>query len=278
MRINSKPGIKRWITFVGHKTNAHQMLSSAQIKNIKSLHLRKNRDSSGLFVVEGVKMVSELLKSDFEIQGIYGTEKWMQGVMLKKGAKSPAVQSISHSELSRISALKTPNEVLAVARIPERALNKSDFDGLALMLDHIADPGNLGTIIRIADWFGIKTIVCSPDTVELYNPKVVQATMGSLFRVKVIYEELPRVIEKFTQNIPKYGAVLDGKNIYMENLPEKAVIVIGNESHGISATIRSLIDRPVMIPAVKAGAESLNASVAAAIILSEFRRKALIKI
>ncbi len=254
------------------------MLSSAQIKNIKSLHLRKNRESEGLFIVEGVKMAGELLKSDFEIQGIYGTEKWVQAVKLKKGSKSPAIQSISPAELGRISTQKTPNEVLAVVRMPERVLNKSDFDGLALMLDHIADPGNLGTIIRIADWFGIKTIVCSPDTVELYNPKVVQATMGSLFRVKVFYDELLEVIETFTQNIPKYGAVLDGENIYKENLPEKAVIVIGNESHGISDTVKSLIDRPVMIPAVASGAESLNASVATAIICSEFRRKALIKI
>jgi RNA methyltransferase, TrmH family len=254
------------------------MLSSAQIKEIRSLHLRKNREEGRLFIVEGVKMVGELLKSDFIIQSIYGTEKWVQDVKLKKGTKSPAIQTISPGELGRISTLKTPNEVLAVVRMRERVLNISDFDGLALMIDHIADPGNLGTIIRIADWFGIKTIVGSPDTVELYNPKVVQATMGSLFRVKVFYNELPEVLEKFTQNIPKYGAVLDGENIYKENLPEKAVIIIGNESHGISDEVKSLIDRPVMIPAVASGAESLNASVATAIICSEFRRKALIKI
>lgn len=254
------------------------MLSSAQIKEIKSLHLRKNRDSSGLFVVEGVKMVSELLKSDFTILSIYGTEKWLRDVKLKKGSKSPLLQTVSPSELSRISTLKTPNEVLAVVRIPELLLTNDDFDGLILMLDHIADPGNLGTIIRVADWFGVRTIICSPDTVELYNPKVVQATMGSLFRVKVVHDDLPAIINRFAQSLPKYGALLDGENIYKENLPEKAVIVIGNESHGISNTVRSLIDRPVMIPALASGAESLNASVAAAIICSEFRRNALIKI
>lgn len=254
------------------------MLSSAQIKEIRSLHLRKNREAGGLFIVEGVKMVSELVKSDFAIQGIYGTEKWIKDIKLSRGTKSPAIQSISAAELGRISSLKTPNEVMAVVRTPELVLSERDFDGLVLMLDRIADPGNLGTIIRIADWFGIKMIVCSPDTVELYNPKVVQATMGSLFRVKVVYDALPKVLEKFTQTIPKYGAVLDGKNIYREILPEKAVIIIGNESHGISEEMKNLVDCPVMIPAHASGAESLNASVAAAIICSEFRRKAFIQI
>ena len=254
------------------------MLSSAQIKEIRSLHLRKNREASGLFLVEGVKMVDELLKSAFAIQAIYGTEKWLKNVKLSKSKNSTAIHSISPSELSRISSLKTPNEVLAIAKKPERVLNARDFDGLTLMLDHIADPGNLGTIIRIADWFGIKTIVCSPDTVELYNPKVVQATMGSLFRVNVFYSELTKVIQNFAQSIPKYGAVLDGENIYTTKLDEKAIVVIGNESHGISKAVRSLIANPLMIPAMASGAESLNASVAAAVICSEFRRAALSKI
>lgn len=253
------------------------MLSSAQIKEIKSLHLSKNRESSGLFLVEGVKMVGELLKSAFKVRQIYGTEKWVKGLRLSKKADSPAIHPISPSELGRISSLKTPNEVLAVVKIPEVVLSESDFDGLTLMLDRIADPGNLGTIIRIADWFGIKTIVCSPDTVELYNPKVVQATMGSLFRVKVFYDELPKLIQSFARSIPKYGAMLDGDNLYTTNLPEKAIIVIGNESHGISGQIKPLLDHSLMIPAASPGAESLNASVATAVICSEFRREALSK-
>lgn len=254
------------------------MLSASQIKEIRSLHLQKNRKEKGLFLVEGVKMVDELLQSDFKIMGIYATEKWLKSSNAKKFAPTPPLKMISSSELGRISTLKTPNEVLAVVKIPYALLKESDFDGLALMLDRIADPGNLGTIIRIADWFGIKTIVCSPDTVELYNPKVVQATMGSAFRVKVVFDEISKVISNFAQIIPKYGAVLDGENIYTKELPEKAVIIIGNESHGISEELRLLIDHPVMIPAVVPGADSLNASVATAVICSEFRRATLSKL
>jgi RNA methyltransferase, TrmH family len=254
------------------------MLSSAQIKEIRSLHQQKNRKEKGLFLVEGEKMVDELLRSGFRVKGIYATEKWLKSPNGKKFATSPLLNIISPSILGRISTLKTPNDVMAVATMAEHKLNQADFEDFVLMLDRIADPGNLGTIVRIADWFGIKTIICSPDTVELYNPKVVQATMGSLFRVKVVHEDVPKVISKFAQTIPKYGAVLDGENIYAKELPEKAAIIIGNESHGISEEVRLLVDHPVMIPSVAPGAESLNASVATAVICSEFRRATLSKL
>ncbi|MBE0638683.1 MAG: RNA methyltransferase [Bacteroidales bacterium] len=251
------------------------MLSASQIKEIRSLHLQKYRNEKGLFLVEGVKMVNELLKSDFQVHGIYGYESWLKEMPGKQFARSPHLSIVSPSELGRISTLKTPNEALAVVKMAEYTIKKTDFDDLVLMLDRISDPGNLGTILRIADWFGIKTMVCSQDTVELYNPKVVQATMGSLFRVKVVYEDISKVLSTFAQTIPKYGALLDGENIYAKALPGKAVIIIGNESHGISQEVRSLVDHPLMIPAMANGAESLNASVAAAVICSEFRRKEL---
>ncbi|MGB4124447.1 MAG: TrmH family RNA methyltransferase [Bacteroidales bacterium] len=251
------------------------MLSAAQIKLIRSLHLQKFRKSANLFLVEGNKMVAELLRSDYGIEAIYATEKWFvknRGEFFKDKFE---VIKISSAELKRISALKTPNDVLALVRIPEPSLNLEAFNNLVLMLDGIADPGNLGTIIRIADWYGIKTVICSSDSVELFNPKVVQATMGSLFRVNVFYGFLPEIFQKYCSVIPIYGATLDGVNIYAKELPEKAVIVIGSESHGISAEVKEKVDFLITIPSFSSAAESLNASVATAVICSEFRRKAL---
>lgn len=241
-------------------------ISNKEIKFIKSLSSKKFRDESGLFVVEGEKLVREALASGFEVENIYRRDE------------------IGEETMSRISLLSSPSPVLALVRKP------SDIDqapasidnGLYLALDSIRDPGNLGTILRIADWFGIKSVIASPDTVEAFNPKVVQSTMGAIFRVDLHYIDL----EVFANDVLKldgriYGTFLDGENIYSKDLDTGAVrpsvIVIGNEANGISERIEALVNERLFIPPYpvdEPGSESLNAAVATAITVAEFRRRA----
>jgi len=240
------------------------MVSKNQIKLISSLHLKKNRIANQLFISEGVKVIQELLKSNFILEHLYCTEPLFDEVPL------PLKSLISESELKKISALSTPNNCLAVFKIPASMpiLDK----GLILALDDIRDPGNLGTILRLCDWFGISQVVCSEQTVDLYNPKVVQATMGSISRVNVRYVNL----KSFLQNssLPIFGTFMDGSNVYMEILPKEAIIIMGNEANGISPEVENTIKNRLTIP--RFGdlqlTESLNVASATAIILSEFRR------
>ena len=240
------------------------MVSKNQIKLISSLHLKKNRIANQLFIAEGVKVIQELLKSNFILEHLYFTEPLFDEVPL------PLKSLISESELKKISALSTPNNCLAVFKIPASMpiLDK----GLILALDDIRDPGNLGTILRLCDWFGISQVVCSEQTVDLYNPKVVQATMGSISRVNVGYVNL----KSFLQNssLPIFGTFMDGSNVYMEILPKEAIIIMGNEANGISPEVENTIKNRLTIP--RFGdlqlTESLNVASATAIILSEFRR------
>ncbi len=225
------------------------------------------------FVVEGPKMVEELLFNQISVMKIFASGDWPQ-TSYTGFLKGIELFNVSKSELERISSLKTPNQVLAVAKIePPKILTAQHFDELVLALDGINDPGNLGTILRIADWFGINNVVCSKNTVELYNPKTIQASMGSLFRVNVFYQNLVDVIGKFGQNTHVFGTFLNGNNIYSEPLPEKGIIVIGSESHGISEEVGRLVSKKLFIPPFSKGAESLNASIATAIVCSEFRRR-----
>lgn len=237
-------------------------LSSAEIKSIKALASKKGRDESGLFVVEGEKMVREALKSGFEVVDIYRAEE------------------IGEDTMSRISALSSPSPVLAVLRQKAAAAVPCE-SGLYLALDSIRDPGNLGTIIRIADWFGIRAVLASEDTVELYNPKVVQASMGAIFRVEFHYcsltEQLPSMLAAGGH---VYGTFLDGKNIYTRPLSTGGstpdVIVIGNESNGISPEVAALVSDSLFIPSFPGTvptSESLNAAVATAVTVAEFRRR-----
>jgi TrmH family RNA methyltransferase len=240
------------------------MVSKNQIKLISSLHLKKNRIANQLFIAEGVKVIQELLKSNFILEHLYCTEPLFDEVPL------PLKSLISESELKKISALSTPNICLAVFKIPASMpiLDK----GLILALDDIRDPGNLGTILRLCDWFGISQVVCSEQTVDLYNPKVVQATMGSISRVNVRYVNL----KSFLQNssLPIFGTFMDGSNVYMEILPKEAIVIMGNEANGISPEVENTIKNRLTIP--RFGdlqlTESLNVASATAIILSEFRR------
>ena len=250
------------------------MISKNQIKNISALHQKKFRKELGLFIAEGPKVVDEFLHSDLKVTEIYGLESWVtKNLLLLKKINCPYF-IVTEAELARISTLQTPNEVLAVFKQPvytEKEINaKAD---LFLYLDGVADPGNMGTIIRMADWFGIKQIFCSDTCADVFSPKVVQSTMGSLARVKSLTMDLSKICSLL--NVKDiYGAVLGGENLYTTNFPKKCMLVIGSESHGISVNNTKLLSKHITIPQAKGGkTESLNAAVATSIILSEFFRQ-----
>ncbi|MFV0571214.1 MAG: TrmH family RNA methyltransferase [Xanthomarina gelatinilytica] len=238
------------------------MLSKSQIKTITSLKQKKYRLQQGLFVAEGVKTINELLASQFSLQQLYTTYTF------KIDANLETV--VSENELKKISFLKTPNTALAIFKIPEpKAINTNQ---LLVALDNVRDPGNLGTIIRLCDWFGITDLVCNIETVDCYNPKVVQATMGSITRVNVSYLNLTDFLK--TTHMPIFGAFMEGDNIYKSQLPNKGILVLGNEANGISREIEQVITTKISIPRFGQlqSTESLNVATAAAILLSEFRR------
>lgn len=253
------------------------MISKNQIKLIQSLRLNKFREAEGMFVAEGVKLVDELLKSNFIIRSIFATREWVLARHIPASRFTVDIQEITEEELSRISVLKTPNQVLAIAALPvEKPL--PDISGeWVLVLDRIMDPGNFGTIVRTADWFGISRIVASPGSVDRWNPKVVQASMGSVFRVPVHYLELAGFLSAYHTKIPVYGTLLDGVAPGNIELNPHGIVVIGNESHGISEELKSFISTKITIPAAANGgsgrAESLNASIATAIVCYEIRRQ-----
>ena len=232
-----------------------EKISKAQVKLVRSLQLKKFRDELGLFVAEGDKCVSELCKS-FEAVSFY-----------REG------ENATHTEIEQMSGLRTPQGVIAVFKKPY-TVHPTPYTDLMLALDGIQDPGNLGTIIRTCDWFGVHDIYCSLDTADCYNPKVVQATMGALARVRIHYVNLPEWLSE--QKVPIYGTLLDGKNMYETPLLKEAIIVMGNEGNGISEAVRKLITHSLYIPHYNKEAseviESLNVSIATAIVLAEFRR------
>jgi TrmH family RNA methyltransferase len=240
------------------------MLSKNQIKGITSLQQKKYRLSHQLFFAEGIKVIQELLSSNFELDYLYTTKNDFLEVSNEKKSL------ISETELKKITALATPNSCLAVFKIPnEKKIMES---GIVLALDSIRDPGNLGTILRLCDWFGINQIVCSKDAVDIFNPKVVQATMGSISRVNVSYLVLEDFISK-TQ-LPVFGTFMEGENIYKTKLPQEGIIIMGNEANGISPELEKLIKNKLTIPRFGSlqKTESLNVATATAIVLSEFKR------
>jgi len=240
------------------------MVSKNQIKLITSLQQKKYRTSNKLFFAEGVKVIQELLDSNFELEHLYSTQNDFEDVLPSKKSL------ILEADLKKISALATANSCLAVFKIPlEKKIKES---GLIVALDSIRDPGNLGTILRLCDWFGVKEIVCSKETVDLYNPKVVQATMGSIARVNMSYIDLNSFIA--ATNLPVFGTFMDGVNIYKTTLPQEGIVVMGNEANGISMELEKLIKNKLSIPRFGEiqKTESLNVATATAIILSEFRR------
>ena len=242
------------------------MLSKNELKYIQSLCQKKQRAEEGLFIAEGTRLVDELLQSHYPVKKVYALADWVAANPLLK----IPVQQITAAELSKISLLQTPHQVLAIVEQKNPGPLPEKTNAFTLIVDGIQDPGNMGTIIRIADWFGIKQIVASTDTVELYNPKLIQATMGSFIRVSVHYTSL----EAYLQNcpVPVFGALLEGKSLYEQLSVPEAMLIIGNEARGIRASLLPLITNPVTIPRI-GGAESLNAAVAAGIIVSHLKGK-----
>lgn len=250
------------------------MLTANTIKLIKSLQQKKYRKQTGLFIAEGQRLVDDLLTSSLQIKNIYFTELWNNA----GHSIDNRFVKISPKDMARISGLITASPVLAVVRTPqfEFNINKSS-NSLMLALDSVQDPGNMGTIIRLADWFGIREIICTPDSADAFAPKVVQATMGAIARVRVIYTNLATTIaDAKMAKVPVYGTFLDGNNIYTHNLQKNGIVVLGNEGNGISVEIENLISEKITIPSfVEQGntSESLNVAMSTAIICSEFRRR-----
>ena len=231
-------------------------ITQAEIKQIRSLGEKKFRDATGLFVVEGEKMVQEALDSGFKVVRVLRREE------------------IGDAAMARISQLSSPSPVLAVVARPEPAADEP-VRGLCLALDGIRDPGNMGTIIRIADWFGVETVYASADCVELFNPKVIQASMGSVFRVRLVTADIPALARRFREaGMRVYGTFLDGSDLYREALQPEGLVVMGNEANGIRPAVAAEVDARLTIPSFgKSGAESLNVAAATAVTLSEFRRR-----
>lgn len=248
------------------------MISKATIKRIHALEMRKYRKNERLFVAEGPKLVNELYMSMKPVY-VAALPEWIASNA--NLLNNTTYDTLTPDELQKASLLMHPQQVIALFQIPENELNPDLLkDELILMLDGVQDPGNLGTIARVADWFGIRHIICSPDTADIYNPKAVQATMGALARVKFYYTELAMVLSQYSG--PIYGTFLDGNNIYKEELSRNGIIVMGNEGKGISQRTREMINRRLLIPNYPEGTlttESLNVAIATSIVCAEFRRR-----
>lgn len=242
------------------------MVTKQQIKLIKSLAQKKYRQQLGLFIVEGIKGINEFLNSDVELYALYTTQALFK-------VHDDVLFHISEAELKKISSLKNPNTALAIFRIP--APKTVAKNTLTVALDAVRDPGNLGTIIRLCDWYGITDLVCSANTVDCYNTKVVQATMGSLTRVNVVYLNLEQYLSE--SNDVVFGTYMNGETIYTTQLPDTGIIVLGNEANGISESVSKLVNRPLTIPQFgnRQTTESLNVATATAIVLSEFKRRSI---
>ena len=239
-------------------------ISKNQLKLITSLSQKKYRTKHKLFIAEGVKVVEEILSSNFNVHTLFCTDDFVTSITKDK------IVSLSEKDLKKISKLKTPNKVLAIFEIPEE--KSIQENGLTLALDAVNDPGNLGTIIRLCDWFGVTQLVCSLDTVDCYNQKVVQASMGSLTRVSIIYTHLDSYLKG--AKLSTFIADMNGENVYKSSLPKEAILIMGNEANGISDAIRNLISNKISIPRFgeTQETESLNVATATAILLSEFKR------
>ena len=253
------------------------MISKNKAKALRQLESKKHRLATGLFVAEGPKVVGDLLAIQ-PAQTIVATPQWADA---HPHAEAKEVIVVDDEQLRRLSFLQHPQQVLATFSLPTHAETPEEsaahiHEGLCLALDGVQDPGNVGTIIRIADWFGIEHIYCSPDTADAYSPKVVQATMGSIARVRIVYTDLPQLIRQLPPGTPVYGTLLDGNDLYAADIADTGLLVMGNEGNGISPAVASLVSHRLLIPPYPAGratADSLNVAIATAVCCSEFRRR-----
>lgn len=245
-------------------------MTKAEIQFVRSLSDKRTRDTERLFIAEGAKMVEEITSSNLRVRSIYTT---------RHDTHYPMAEVIDSKTMERISQLKSASDILAVVEQPRHKLNVESLDSkLTLALDGVQNPGNLGTILRLADWFGIEDVICSTECADLYNPKVVQATMGAILRVRVHYtNNLSTLLHNASKrNIPIYGTLLDGENIYTKNLSPNGIIVMGNEGRGLSDECRKMVTSRLLIPSYPIDAptsESLNVAMATGIVLAEFRRR-----
>lgn len=255
------------------------MLSKNKIKFIQSLSRKKIRDKEQLFLVEGDKMVAEALQSGLRVHSLLATDLFLNSHQSLARSADECLD-VTPDELKKASLLQAPQNALAMVEMNQTEFSLPELQQeLSLALDFIQDPGNLGTIIRLADWFGIRHILCSSTTVDQYNPKVIQASMGAIFRVKLHYTDLPACLSEASKlALPIYGAFLEGENIYRDELSQSGILVMGNEGNGISPEVEQLVNRKIHIPSFAAsgsGSESLNVSMATSICLSEFRRRSI---
>lgn len=262
------------------------MLTNNRISFVKSLQQKKHRAEEGLFVAEGDKLVREYLQSSFEVVSVYADNEWLRrhGTLIGSGTESAGAVA---RDLERMSSLVTAPEVLAVVKVPQQVIDPAELlNGITLVLDGIRDPGNMGTIIRTADWFGVQHIIASDDCAEHWNPKVVQASMGSLTRVKIVNRSLEEFFSAMQAAAKQkgapvpavFGTFMEGENIYKAELPGNAMIVIGNEANGIREATEASISRKISVPSFNTAShkpESLNAAIATALVLGEFRRREL---
>lgn len=245
-------------------------MTKAEIQQLRALKDKRARDEERVFIAEGEKLVGEILDSQFVVRKVYSTDERLRGAN---------VEHVTKQEMERISQLTTPTTTLAVVEQPRHTLSPSHLRGkLTLALDGVQNPGNMGTIMRLADWFGVEDIICSRECADCYNPKVVQATMGAILRVRVHYvDDLAKILgDAKNMGLNIYGTLLDGGNIYGESLTQEGIIVMGNEGRGVSAECREMLTHKLLIPPYPADSptsESLNVAMATGIILSEFRRR-----
>ncbi len=245
------------------------MLSKSQLGFIKSLHQKKYRKENELFIIEGIKSITEFISSPYDIQSIYLLPQYHS--LLTGLPANIKLFEVNNAELNKISTLQTPQGILALVSVPKNSILETTQlkNNFTLVLDGVQDPGNLGTIIRTADWFGFKRIICSLDTVEVYNPKTVQATMGSLARINVYYQDLPLFFK--TNKLPVYGALLAGESMYKTGWGKEGLVILGNEGKGISNEVMPYINNPVHIPGA-GNTESLNVAISAAILCADIYR------
>lgn len=263
---------------ISHSSAPDKMLSKNNIQLLISLQKKKERDDRKLYVIEGDKLIREFLNAGIRLKSLFALREFLESITADNKNMIEEINSVSQEDLKRISSFKTPNSALAVVQMNDSEdVFTPEKNELYLALDSVQDPGNLGTILRSAAWFGIKDIICSPECADRYNPKVIQASMGAILHTKVVYRSLPGFLQSAIKaGLPVYGTMLEGKSIYSADLSKNGVILLGNESKGISQELIPFISEKIMIPKKTThsyGIDSLNVSMAAAIICSEFARR-----
>jgi TrmH family RNA methyltransferase len=257
------------------------MLGKNRLRELQLLHQKKHREEQDLFLAEGAKIVPELLQSDFPVKEVFALDSWIDKNRALLHHSGCVFTSITQQDLERLSQLQTPQEVIALCGKPHENAPEMESGKLYLLMDSIRDPGNMGTLLRLADWFGIETVYATNDSVEWTNPKVIQATMGSFIRIRPVYVDAAKMLQETKNAIPIYAADLEGENLYSGDFPAEGILIISNEAHGLSPELENLLTRKLHIPAFPRNGkqpESLNAAMAGAIVLGEFSRRRMLGI